>query len=124
MAATPYRVASPLPPDPYLVAWAKLRLREVDSRYTRVVFGVVFGAFCLITGCTNTSPVVLGMMLFPLAALMRARMLRFPCPRCGRAFVGWGREFSADLECRHCGVKFGTPAKEHRARGSDTTTTG
>jgi hypothetical protein len=106
----PYRAAPPLLPDPYLLAWARLRRRQRAAQFT------MLGMIPIWFLCATARYDAVTFAILPMACVFvatafvtRRRLTRFPCPGCLRPFV-WSRRFKNDLRCWHCGLKFGTPA--------------
>jgi hypothetical protein len=111
----PYRVPPPIEPDPYLVAWAKLRRK-------RFIAWLSFLAWVPVALLSNLTVervlghdaglyVVLSMavwIMFTSMSLMDTR-----CPRCAKPLLrspllrSWyNNAFSR--ECLHCGLRIGT----------------
>jgi hypothetical protein len=110
MGAEPYRVAPPVPPDPYLVAWSKLRRRQRAAQLT--IAGWIPVWFVCAAVPHHSAAMAALPMAFALVATVlgtQLRVTRFRCPGCHRPFV-WSRPFKNDLRCWHCNLKFGTPS--------------
>jgi hypothetical protein len=109
-----YRVSAkpPTPPDPYLLAWAKLRRRRATVWAMVLMFPVV--------GLAATALVDRSWMMFVifpyLAALFVSSWMAsyFECPHCGGNFAkkhAWAGDFRENFlsRCVHCGIAMGTP---------------
>jgi len=116
----PYRQPAPVPPDPYLVAWATLRRRR---RWIGV--GVV-GLLPLVGALLALLPVprswhsltvVFGSFtVLPLGLFILARLPPFLCPACEHAFFRLvGGELSSVDRCEHCDLVIGSALHPVRA---------
>jgi hypothetical protein len=121
---SPYRSAPPVRPDPYLLAWAKLR------RSRRTIVGVAAGvmnvvaatcAFVVWSQSHAARILALGVVLVAAAAYRLAfrGAASFRCPRCRRAFFpANARLFDLAIDdCGHCGIAVGTPAQRPSGTG-------
>jgi hypothetical protein len=114
-ASAPYRVAPPLPPDPYLIAWEQLRRRRLAAfvLFLSVLpVGVIsFG----VMGKPYGPYVLVPFIAANLVAGLRVRLFR--CPKCGDFFtskdwagLAFGRRYLRQMNCLHCGIAVDTPA--------------
>jgi hypothetical protein len=97
------RVATP-GKDPYLAAWADLRLR---GQIGWVAFPMALGAF-LVLWLSHANTRVLAIPLGLPALLLFFRMILARCPHCRGMYRQKGR-FEDPGACRQCGIPFGTP---------------
>jgi hypothetical protein len=114
---TIYRVPAPkppVPPDPYLLAWASLQRRRVImtiSFLALVPMGFVEVRFL---GGLGSFLFLLNMAVF-LGSMVMA--IRFRCPHCRELFAKqsafWGIHIAFEEAfvrcCVHCGIGVGTP---------------
>jgi hypothetical protein len=101
-----------IPPDPYLVAWAKLQRR-------RWLVGFGFLAWVpvgSIVGTLADRALGKGGLMFPVLPLFTAIAFAIVslglsrCPHCGQSpFSGRGFRNVLTSTCLHCGIRFGTP---------------
>jgi hypothetical protein len=111
-SVAPYRLAAPLPPDPFAPSWAGLRRRRLAVWVLWLSFlPVMATAGFFLRGRPLTYvfwPLALTCLIARLAAIL------FPCPRCGGSF-GYkpfeSRRWTLPRQCLHCGIAIGTPAK-------------
>jgi hypothetical protein len=108
----PYRQPAALPPDPYLVAWARLRRR-------RRWIGLGFAALMPLVGALAVLPMPRGwhgpavlfgsFMAVPLGLFILARLPPFLCPACEHPFFRLvGGELSSVDRCEHCETVIGS----------------
>ncbi len=121
----PYREASPLPPDPYLAAWERLRRtrrRAFVSAPIVFPFGVTAASVLLadvlppgIVDMGGASVVCMALFLGSgvIALVLYARLAMFRCPRCG-ALLFLRRNLRNG--CSSCGILFGSPMSRADAR--------
>jgi hypothetical protein len=119
LSAAPYRAAPPLPPDPYVAAWADLRRRRMVALALFLLFLPAMAiATCFLRGRQLTD------VFWPLAMICliaRLRATLFPCPRCGGSFGFKPFTRSRAIlqrNCLHCGIAVGTPAPPPTRIGS------
>jgi hypothetical protein len=116
----PYRQPAPLPPDPYLVAWAVLRRRR---RWIGLGFvglmplaGALFGLLPVSRSWHGLAIFFGSFMAIPLGLFILARLPPFPCPACDHAFFRLvGGELSSAHRCEHCDLVVGTALDPLRA---------
>jgi hypothetical protein len=100
----PYRKPVPVPPDPYLVAWADLRRRRAAMLGASTLCVPV----SLLAATLAGSPgLIVVLPVMGAAAIASLRWSTFECPRCGQYFVGHQR--SKSRTCARCGIEEGTP---------------
>jgi hypothetical protein len=114
----PYRVQPPKPPprpDPYLLAWARLRVRRAVAWGAALLSAIAFTA--LVVALAAHAGLVAGlasgaMMVCWVSWIVALLVLRpFRCPRCEGAFHGsgpWQAPPWTDA-CAVCGIAIGTP---------------
>jgi hypothetical protein len=119
-AVSPYRVQSPPPPDPYLVAWADLRRRRTMVRALSFLPLILF----VVTYCSGPQGHRVAPCLFmtAMALLLIANLCWgfFLCPNCGKHLqathlnplrqAAW--RLNRATHCGHCGIRVGTPAPD------------
>ena len=119
MAKTPYRVPGPknaeppLPPDPFLRAWRRLRMwRLLLAAHGVVACALLFLVTVLVASWVT---VVLTLGVLCTSALAAVHSVEsFQCPGCGKPF---GVDRRSDTpqqslfrrDCAHCGLRIGTP---------------
>lgn len=113
MSITPYRLAAarpPIPADPYLVAWGRLRRLRIA---TTALMGLWL--LSLPVGLRFLGSWSLFVLLPSLALILRAtfRVSFFPCPRCDDWFPSYGSGSPFASHCANCGIKLATPAGDH-----------
>ncbi|MCL2450312.1 MAG: hypothetical protein FWD17_15300, partial [Polyangiaceae bacterium] len=96
----PYREPLPVPPDPYLTAWADLRRRR---RWARVNYGIA-GAAPMFRYLFPPDSHWLGYALALVLMLPFELMVReFHCPHCAGPMLSFWRWRAEDWKrCRHC----------------------
>jgi hypothetical protein len=102
MSDSPYRVAPPRPPDPYLLAWRDLKRRRASMH-------AAAGGALALWAISLMAPYV-GVRLAWLVAILTTvtlflRIVTFVCPRCGWRFTqkGW-TERPFTTVCLHCAL--------------------
>jgi hypothetical protein len=131
----PYRAPMPVAPDPYMVAWR--RLRRLERRGLWFVAPLTVGFLIWIATmfvfilpqsdlvargrCSRTATLLMGAYTVALAiATAPIAVFRSVCPRCGYSKLVWPvpgpdngaferRRGSRQATCRHCGIVVGTP---------------
>jgi hypothetical protein len=99
----PYRAPIPVPPDPYLAAWADLKRRHLSPFVLVLCVGAVVMFF------SHGSPKWPAILAVCLAGIPFAS-LRFRCPHCGERMLRvWGLRNDDWVRCRNCGIAVGTP---------------
>jgi hypothetical protein len=120
-----YRVPAPkpVPPDPYLLAWASLRRRRV-TMWIMLLAWLPLGAVAMAClGYWGWFIVFPHFAAFWVSAVM---MACFRCPHCGELFakksVPWNDPINAFVRrCVHCGICTGTPRSAVVAAKRDST---
>jgi hypothetical protein len=117
VSETPYRVAPPKPPDPYLVAWADLRRRRTLALLAFFLWApagaIPGGLLCILTGWPWKDVgwfFALPAWLMTIFLLLRYSL--FACPQCGSRLSGRGIETVIAMwkrRCPICGIRIGTP---------------
>jgi len=96
----------PIPPDPYVAAWADLKRRRLW-----VVGSVVWLLVAITMSRGATGHPSVGTLVLTLATIaLSIRSERFRCPRCADLFCrkGWFFHNGFARRCLHCGIKVGT----------------
>jgi hypothetical protein len=94
----------PVPPDPYLLAWADLRRRRAAMLGASTLCVPVSLLAATLAGAPG---LIIVLPAMGAAAVASLRWSTFECPRCGQYFMG--RPASNDRACARCGIKEGTP---------------
>jgi hypothetical protein len=112
MAATPYRVAPPVRPDPYLMAWADFRRR----RTTVIALSLAYLPVSVVA-VNLLGERAFGYVILPyLATFMLAGsyFATFRCPSCRNVFRAKPWPFPkprpSQIQCGRCSILVGTPA--------------
>lgn len=116
MEREPYREPAPVPPDPYLVAWAKLRRRRHALLASLCGMGtVVCLSSSMLPRGTHPEGFVFGVFLsIPLGLFILARVPPFLCPACGHPFFELvGGELGHATKCDHCDIEIGLALNHH-----------
>lgn len=121
-----YRVPAPkppVPPDPYLLAWASLHRRRVTMWISFVVWVPMGIVEVRLLGGFGFSILFLNMAVFVVSLVMASR---FRCPHCLELFAQqsmWGIHIAFEEAfvrcCVHCGIRVGTPRSAVVAAGAD-----
>lgn len=109
-----YRVSAPkppVPPDPYLRAWARLRAWRVANWITWLGW-LPMGMAVMHGYLGRLGPSVMFLQL-GVFALSGSMALRFRCPHCGELF---SEKSQFTRRCAHCGISTGTPRSAVVAR--------
>jgi hypothetical protein len=112
VSEVPYRAPQPVPPDPYVVAWAEQRRRS--NRVVLTVVATSTASVSMVISMHMSGPrwVYPGILaecvglVFMAVATWRAAAFR--CPHCQMRF----RQLPVartDGRCARCGIKLGTP---------------
>jgi hypothetical protein len=109
----PYRVQPPRPPDPYLVAWAKLRRRRALAWGGFLLWAFAFTAFVVALAAQARAvgvTAVVAVMCWGSGIAGALILGHFRCPHCSAIFYGLRRPRAPWSDaCIACGIAIGTP---------------
>jgi hypothetical protein len=116
----PYREPAPVPPDPYLVAWSRLRWRRRALRVgILILFVLAVPAFAgsRVPHELRGAAIALGLVIaVPVSLFLISLLSPFACPECGRPFfASAAMEIGRARACASCGLAIGTPAMRNPA---------
>ena len=119
----PYREQGPVPPDPYLVAWTRLRRRQFLLRAITIVvfvFGVPSFAMWRVPDYLRVTAIALGLIIaVPVSLFLFSLLPPFLCPRCQAGFfISGGVEIGRTKSCHQCGLVVGSPSPSVPVRQS------
>ena len=121
MEGEPYREPAPVPPDPYLVAWARLRRRRhalLASTCGTVVAAGLLSSMLPLPRNEHFTGALFGLfMSVPLGLFILARLPPFLCPACEHPFFQLvGGELGHTRKCDHCEIEIGSALNPHLSR--------
>ena len=113
----PYRVPAPGPPDPYLVAWARLKRRRNLTRLGAFVLFVILAPTAMLAWVPPDTRIIglaLGLLLaLPVGLFVISLLEPLCCPACHRPFFpSTLAEAGTAQRCAHCGIEMGTPERK------------
>jgi hypothetical protein len=113
----PYRAPIPIPPDPYVAAWADLRRRMRLSERAQWAFWIYAIPMVIAVRVFHVhfwpSPRAWAVPAILASLVISLRVRAFRCPHCRRhsawAKRSWLNGPKRQDKCVHCGIAIGTP---------------